>query len=63
MTTSLNVAEMLALRWKRLNLTRVIVTVGAEMLNPCSLAVRENYYRGNSDQLRQDPGRGTLAAA
>jgi len=52
MTTSLNVAEMLALRWKRLNLTDKIVTVGAEVLNPGTLTVRENYYRGEFGSVK-----------
>lgn len=47
MTTSLNVAEMLALRWRRLNLTGEMAVVCGEVLQPWSLAVRENYYRGN----------------
>jgi integrase len=46
MTTSLNVAEMLALRWKRVNLTPEIVVVGSEVVQPFTLLVRENYYRG-----------------
>jgi integrase len=52
MTTSLNVAEMLGLRWKRVNLTWEIIIVGAEVLNPCSLAVRENYYRGKFGSVK-----------
>ena len=52
MTTSLNVAEMLALRWKRLNLTGEMVIVGAEVLQPYSLAVRENYYRGKFGSVK-----------
>jgi integrase len=52
MTTSLNVAEILALRWKRVNLTGEMVIVGAEVLQPCSLAVRENYYRGKFGSVK-----------
>jgi integrase len=52
MTTSLNVAEMLALRWKRLNVTGEMVIVGAEVLQPCSLAVRENHYRGKFGSVK-----------
>jgi integrase len=46
MTASLNVAEMLALRWKRVNLSPEPAIVGGEILQPRTLAVRENYYRG-----------------
>jgi integrase len=47
MTASLNVAEMLALRWKRVNLSSEPAIVGGEILQPRTLAVRENYYRGH----------------
>ena len=46
MTTSLNVAEMLGLRWKRVNLTHQPQVVSGEVLQPRTLAVREDYYRG-----------------
>ena len=46
MTASLNVAEMLALRWKRVNLSPEPAIVVGEILQPRTLAVRENYYRG-----------------
>jgi integrase len=52
MTTSLNVAEMLGLRWKRVNLTEEPVIVGGESLQPYSLAVRENYYRGKFGSVK-----------
>jgi integrase len=52
MTTSLNVAEMLALRWKRVNLNDEIAIVGAEVMNSWSLAVRENYYRGQFGSVK-----------
>jgi integrase len=52
MTTSMNVAEMLALRWKRVNLTGEVAIVGAEALNPWSVAVRENYYRGHFGSVK-----------
>lgn len=52
MTTGMNVAELLALRWKRINLTDEIAIVGAEVLKPCSLAVRENYYRGQFGSVK-----------
>lgn len=52
MTTSLNVAELLALRWKRLNLTGEMAVAGGEVLEPESLAVRENYYRGKFGSVK-----------
>src|SRR5438552_3593863 len=56
MTTSLNVSEMLGLRWKRVNLTGEPVIVGGEFLQPYSLAVRETTTVGSSDRLRRNPG-------
>lgn len=47
MTCSLNVAELLGLRWKWLNLTGEPVVVDTELLHPYTLAVRQNYYRGH----------------
>jgi len=52
MTTSLNVAEMLGLRWKWVNLSGEPVTVGGEVLPAYSLAVRENSYRGKFGSVK-----------
>ena len=52
MMTSLNVAEMLGLRWKRVNLTGQAVMSGGEILPPFCLAVRENYYRGEFGSVK-----------
>jgi integrase len=52
MTTSLNVAELLGLRWKRINLTEQPEIVTREVLQPFSLAVRENYYRGRFGSVK-----------
>jgi site-specific recombinase XerC len=52
MTASLNVAELLGLRWKRVNLSGETVIFGDEMLPPYSLAVRENYYRGQFGSVK-----------
>ncbi len=54
MTCSLNVAEILALRWKWVNLTTESVVVSSEVLPPCSLAVRQNYYRGEFCSVKAD---------
>ncbi len=60
MTTSLNVAEMLALRWKRVNLTQEVAVVGGEALEPWSLAVRENHYRGKFGSVKAKSRRRNL---
>ena len=52
MTTSLNVAEMLGLRWKWVNLTNQAVLVSGELLPPYTLGVRENYYRGKFGSVK-----------
>ena len=52
MLTGLNVAEMLGLRWKRVNLTDGAVLAGGEALPPYCLAVRENYYRGEFGSVK-----------
>ena len=52
MTTSLNVAEMLALRWKWVNLTGEAKIVSGQFLQPYTLAVRETYYRGEFGSVK-----------
>ena len=52
MMTSLNVAEMLGLRWKRVNLTDQAAISGGEILPPYCLAVRENYSRGEFGSVK-----------
>jgi integrase len=46
MTTSMNLAEMCALRWKRLNLSAEPVLSEGEIIPAYSVAVRENFYQG-----------------
>ncbi len=60
MSTSLNVAEMLALRWKRVNLTGETVVEGGEVLGPWSVAIRENYYRGKFGSVKAKSRRRNL---
>ncbi len=60
MTTSLNVAEMLGLSWKRVNLTEEIVVVGGEVLQPNSLVVRESCYRGRFGTVKAKSRRRTV---
>lgn len=52
MMTSMNVAEMCGLRWRRCNLTAGIVTVDGEVMAPYSIAVRENFYQGEYGTLK-----------
>ena len=46
MTTSMNIAELSGLRWKRINFTDEWSIVEGEPIPPKSIAVRENYYKG-----------------
>lgn len=46
MTTSMNVAELFALKWKRINLSPEPILSGGEMIPKESLLVRESYYEG-----------------
>ncbi len=52
MTTSLNVAELLGLRWKRVNLTDQSVVAAGAILQARTLAVQENYYRGKFGSVK-----------
>ena len=54
MTCSLNVAEILGLLWKWINLSSESVIVSSEVLPPYSLAVRQNYYRGEFCSVKAD---------
>jgi integrase len=60
MTTSMNVAEMLALRWKRVNLTGDVAVAGSETLPPSALVVRENFYRGTFGTVKAKSRRRTV---
>ncbi len=53
MLTSMNVAELAGLRWRRVNLTAELATTDGEALPPLSLAVRENCYRGQFTTLKR----------
>ncbi len=58
--TSVNVAEALGLRWKRLNLTPDWVIVDGEAIQPFTVAVREHYYRGDWGTLKSGSRRRDL---
>lgn len=63
MTTSMNIAEMLGLRWKWVNLTGKTITVEAETLPHYSVAVRQNYYRGAFGSVKAKSRRRILPLA
>jgi integrase len=44
--TSMNVAEICGLRWKRINLNAESVIMDDELLRPSTVAVREQWYKG-----------------
>lgn len=46
LVTSMNIAEMLGLRRRRVNLTEVPITVDGRLVDGPSVSVRENCYRG-----------------
>lgn len=46
MTTSMNLAELCALRWKRVNLTNDPLTCDGDVIPPNALAVHESFYEG-----------------
>lgn len=50
--TSMNVAEVLGLRWKRINLTEMWASVDGESLPPMHIAVREHWYLGQYGSLK-----------
>lgn len=53
LTTSMNIAELLGLRRKRLNLSKDPIMLGDRSLNGESVAVRENFYRGVFGTVKQ----------
>lgn len=50
--TSMNVAEICGLQWKRVNLTEQFATVDGESLPPMTLAVRRQWYRGEYGSVK-----------
>lgn len=44
--TSMNIAEICGLKWKRVNLTDAPIIMDAELLPPLMAAVREQWYKG-----------------
>ena len=58
--TSLNIAELAALRVKHLNLTDAPAQLDAEVIPPYSLIVRENYYEGQYSTVKTAARRRTV---
>lgn len=50
--TSMNVAEILGLQWKRVNLTEDYATVDGEPIPPMTIAVRRQWYRGEYGSVK-----------
>lgn len=50
--TSMNIAELAGLRWRRVNLSSEARLEDGELLHAESLAVREHYYRGEAGTLK-----------
>ena len=46
LTTSMNVAELFGLKWKRINLSGEAAIFSGELVPPHSLIIRESYYEG-----------------
>ena len=50
--TSMNIAEICGLQWKRINLTEQFTTVDGESLPPLTIAVRRQWYRGEYGSVK-----------
>jgi integrase len=50
--TSMNIAEICGLQWKRVNLTDEFTTVDGESLPPLTIAVRAQWYRGEYGSVK-----------
>jgi integrase len=50
--TSMNIAEICGLQWKRVNLTDAFTTVDGESLPPLTIAVRAQWYRGEYGSVK-----------
>jgi integrase len=58
--TSVNVAEICGLQWKRVNLTEQFTTVDGESLPPLTIAVRAQWYRGEYGSVKAKSRRRNL---
>lgn len=50
--TSMNIAEVCGLQWKRVNLSEQFTTVDGESLPPLTIAVRAQWYRGEYGSVK-----------
>ena len=50
--TSMNIAEICGLKWKRVNLTCAPIIMDAELLAPLMAAVREQWYKGEWSSVK-----------
>jgi integrase len=58
--TSMNIAEICGLQWKRVNLTDQFATVDGESLTPLTIAVRRQWYRGEFGSVKAKSRRRNL---
>ena len=58
--TSMNIAEICGLQWKRVNLTEQFATVDGESLPPLTIAVRAQWYRGEYGSVKAKSRRRNL---
>src|SRR2546426_5350615 len=58
--TSMNIAEICGLQWKRVNLTEQFTTVDGESLPPLTIAVRAQWYRGEYGSVKAKSRRRNL---
>jgi len=58
--TSMNIAEICGLQWKRINLTEQFTTVDGESLPPLAIAVRRQWYRGEYGSVKAKSRRRNL---
>jgi len=58
--TSMNIAEICGLQWRRINLTEQFATVDGESLPPLTIAVRRQWYRGEYGTVKAKSRRRNL---
>ena len=58
--TSMNIAEICGLQWKRVNLSEQFATVDGESLPPLTIAVRAQWYRGQYGTVKAKSRRRNL---
>jgi len=58
--TSMNIAEICGLQWKRVNLSEQFTTVDGESLPPLTIAVRRQWYRGEYGSVKAKSRRRNL---